>query len=109
MSAFDRWLTTQPGEMEPVEIEQPGMCLSDHNMFDPSAHCDRCDAWDEWPIDEVKCALCDTRIGSVTRIHPELDYEVGAWVTPWELPDGRMVCEDCAFPCEIEADNQPEQ
>lgn len=67
------------------------------------------DAWDEWPIDEVKCALCDTYIGSVTRIHPELDYEVGAWVTPWELPDGRMVCEDCAFPCEIEADTQPEE
>lgn len=54
-------------------------------------------------FDESRCQMGDLccwekppPIGGYLRMDPETTVDIPSWATPWRLPDGRMVCEDCA-------------
>ena len=42
------------------------------------------------------CAECLAPIGEHLRTD-ENGYDHGVWISAWEMPDGRFVCEDCSI------------
>ena len=49
---------------------------------------------DTYPVDQWKCAKCDTHVGWVT-LHGTDDIDL-TWVTTFEVDD-QPCCEDCAY------------
>lgn len=85
-SAFDRWLTTQPG-FTPICIDSDNALLAEENRLGVTFAA----------ADETSCAECDTRIGVYLTIDPNTDIDVVRFSLFWILDEDyeRLVCEDC--------------
>lgn len=67
-----------------------------------SVEIDKGNPWlDIYPPEELccengRCAVCDAPIGEHLTTNAD-GYDRGCWIPPWQTPDGRYVCEDCAI------------